>query len=218
MSTTLLRASANLLLSGGTLRTAASSYPAYSVQPTPGYALGRETPLASAKVLYTLPGMSATTVATLFLVVNKASAIEDLRMMCSIITAPDDGTRTWLGYTGRGYYYNGGVTVNTYQASFLSMENPAVLDNERTVLLTARFGANGLFFYLNGVLQQSVAYNGGPLPRPWSDQFMLGGEPSSATYDWQGLISACYVYLSDLSDVDRARTERYLLASYPAIS
>ena len=213
---TILTGGGPLLWAGGALLTAAPRR-AFGLSPTPGYALARETPLASAKQLYNLPGLSNTTVATVFLVVNKATAIEDLRMICAILTQGDD-TRTWVGYTGRGYYYNGGVTVNTYTAAFASIKDPTVLDNERTVLLTVKFGGTGLMFYLKGVLQEIVTYNGGPPPRPWSDYFMLGGEPSGPGYDWQGLISACYLYFTALGDADRARTEQYLMSIYPAIS
>jgi hypothetical protein len=149
--------------------------------------------------------------------VQKQAAIEDLRMLCAILTA-GDSTRTWAGYTGRAYYYNGGVTVNTYQPTFLSLQNATVLDNERTVLLTIKFYHGGARFYLNGALMDSVGYGGALGDRPWSDQFMVGGEPSGPGFDWQGLISACYLYLSDLNDTDRTRTEGYLLAKYPAIT
>jgi|GEM_PF-6340980 len=216
MSLLLRRAGANLLTSGGVLLGASPSYSAYGLAPTPGYTLARETPLASAKQLYTLPGLSTASVATVFVVVSKVPSIEDLRMMCSIITA-GDGTRTWAGYTGKNYMYNGGVTANTYNPGFVNVVDKTVLDNGRTLLLTIKFAHGGVVFYLNGQLA-AIESSGELGNRPWSDDFMLGGEPSSSTYDWQGLISACYVYLTDLSDVDRTRTESYLLASYPAIS
>jgi hypothetical protein len=214
---TRLASSTRRLLAGRLGLAAAASYPAFGRTPAPGAALALETPLNSAKQQFTIPDLPAATVATVFLVVNKVPAAEDLRMLCAILTA-GDSTRTWAGYTGRDYYFNGGVTVNTYRAGFVSMQDATVFDNGRTILLTIKFTKGGAFFYLNGVLQVAVASGDALGDRPWSDQFMVGGEPSGSGFDWQGLISACYLYLSDLGDNDRARTEGYLLAKYPAIT
>jgi hypothetical protein len=205
------------LLAGSLALLASATYPVLTRSLTPGYALAREKPLASAKQIYNLPGLSTTDCATVFLVLNKTPAAEDLRMMCSIVTAGDT-TRTWAGYTGRNYMYHGGVTANTYNAPFVNMVDKTVLDNERTILLTIKFFHGRVVFYLNGVLVATES-TGDLGNRVWTNDFMLGGEPSTdSPYTWQGLISACYLYLSDLSDADRSRTEGYLLGKYPAIT
>jgi len=204
------------LLAGSVALAASASYPAFGRTPAPGFVLGFETPLPSTKQQFTIPGLPAAEIVTVFLVLNKSTLAEDLRMAFSILT---DGnfTRTWVGYTGRSYSDFLGITYNTYVDGFVHVADNQVLDGEKTVLLTVRMGRAGATFYLKGVLQQSASVRNAQQRLPWSDQVVVGGETGS-TYDWQGLISACYLYLGDLNDDDRNRTEGYLLAQYPAIS
>jgi hypothetical protein len=204
------------LLAGSVALAASPSYPAFGRTPTPGYVLATETPLPSTKRQFTIAGLPAAEVVTVFMVLNKSTLAEDLRMAFSIISQ-DSYTRTWVGYTGRSYSDFLGVTYNTYVDGFVHIADNQVLDGERTVLLTAKMGRNGVSFYLDGTLQEAVSLRNAQQRLPWSDQVVVGGETGS-TYDWQGLISACYVYLGDLTDADRTRTEGYLRAKYPAIS
>lgn len=210
-----LAAGPRALVVGAVALAAAATYPAFPRTPTPGYVLGTENALPSTKRQFTVPGLPGAELVTLFLVLNKSTLAEDLRMAFSILSQGQGGG-TWVGYTGRSYSYNLGITYNTYVDGFVHIANKLVLDGEQTVLLTVKLARAGATFYLNGVLQTSVPVRNPQQRLPWSDQVVLGGEATSA-YDWQGLISACYLYLGDLNDDDRTRTEAYLRAKYPAV-
>jgi len=212
---TRLAAGPRALRAGTVALAAAATYPAFGRTPAPGYVLGTELALASTKRQFTIPGLSASELVTVFLVLNKSTLAEDLRMAFSILSQ-GQASGTWVGYTGRSYSYFLGITYNTYVDGFVHIADNTVLDGEQTVLLTVKMGRAGATFYLNGVLQTSVPVRNSQQRLPWSDQLMLGGEAGSA-YDWQGLISACYLYLGDLNDDDRRRTEAYLRAKYPAV-
>jgi hypothetical protein len=201
---------------GAVALAAATTYPAFGRTPAPGYALALETPLPSTKRQFTVPGLPGVEVVTLFLVLNKSTLTEDLRMAFSILT---DGnfTRTWVGYTGRSYSDFLGITYNTFVDGFVHIADNKVLDGEKTVLLTVKMAQAGATFYLNGVLQSAVSVRNSQQRLPWSDQVVVGGETGS-TYDWQGLISACYLYLGELNDDDRTRTEAYLRLRFPQVN
>lgn len=201
-----------LALLGG----APTAPPVGPAAPAPGYQFFTETALVSSKQQLQLPGLASQEVVTVFLVLNKATLTEDLRMAFSILTA-GNFTRTWVGYTGRSYTYNLGITYNTFVDGFVHLASTTLLDNEKTILLTAEMGRNGVTFYLNGVLQESISFRNAQARLEWSDEVILGGETNPA-YDWQGIIYACYLYFGVLSEAEREATEMYLRTRFPSVN
>ena len=184
--------------------------------PAPLPAWFTETPLVSSKRQVSVPGLSGQELVTVFIVLNKARLVEDLRMAFSILTA-NSYTRTWVGFTGTSYSYDLGVTYNTFIDGFVHIVDTSVLDNEQTILLSAVLGRAGVTFYLNGVLVEIKSIRNAQLRLEWSDEFVVGGETNQA-YDWQGIIYAFYLYFGELSEADRKQTEAYLRARFPQVN
>jgi hypothetical protein len=183
--------------------------------PASGAALVVNTPLSAARQNFTVPGLSTTTAVTLCLVAQKPVNSTALYFLAGF---PDgQGNLTDLVYYGSSSGSHG-LGLNTYTSAYTTANDNTLLDNARTVLVTAKFypgHPESFALWVNGVAQPLTTGGGAHAARAFTNTFTLGGDtdPNNPAGTWPGTVAG-RLYLADLSDADRQQTEAYLRTQY----